>query len=115
MRLFDSFTPRHEFYSNIGVCKASTAAAIAKHMTLAEMFQYNTSWIIGLAVIATVIGVFFLGCVVVICYTRRPYRRSGKVYEIESTAKKNQKIPQVPTIHPVTKTATLTRSKEVYY
>lgn len=101
--------------TNLDGVTSTAAAAVSKTMTINEMFQIKTSWIIGLAVIATVIGVFFLGCVVVICYTRRPYRRCGKVYEIETASKKNHKIPKVPTVHPTIKTATLTRSKEVFY
>ena len=95
------------------------SSAPARRATLSEMFQYNTSWVIGLAVCATVIGIFFLGCIIVICYTRRPYRRSGKVYEVETAAKKNNKkvaAAQVSTFHPVIRAATLSsQSKEQYY
>jgi hypothetical protein len=81
-----------------------------------DMFAYNPAWIIGLSIIGTVIAVFFLGCIVAICYTRRPYRRSGKVYEIESANRKNNQIPQIPAINPATKAATVVKpNKELYY
>ena len=79
------------------------------------IFKYNQSWVIGLAVIGGIIGLFFLGCIVAICYTRRPYRRSGKVYEIETANKKSAKIPQIPGVHPSTKASALTKNKELYY
>lgn len=94
------------------------SSAPARRATLKEMFQYNTSWVIGLAVCATIIGIFFLGCIIVICYSRRPYRRSGKVYEVENASRKNSKkiAAQVPTFQPITKTSTLTsQSKEHFY
>jgi len=79
------------------------------------IFTYNSAWVIGLAIIGGIIGLFFIGCIVAICYTRRPYRRSGKVYEVEKTQKKSAKIPQMPAVHPTTKASTVTKNKELYY
>ena len=79
------------------------------------IFTYNHAWVIGLAVIGGIIGLFFIGCIVAICYTRRPYRRSGKVYEVESANKKSVKIPKIPDAHPTTKASALTKNKELYY
>ncbi len=81
----------------------------------ASIFTYNQSWMIGLIVIAGIIALFFLGCILAICYTRRPYRRSGKVYEVENANKKQAKIPQIPGVHPTTKASSLTKNKELYY
>ena len=93
--------------------------ARAESQKLAEedvfIFKYNHTWVIGLGVIGGVIGLFFIGCIIAICYTRRPYRRSGKVYEIETASKKSAKIPQVPGIHPATKATVVTKNKELYY
>lgn len=81
------------------------------------IFKYNNTWVVGLAIIGGVISLFFIGCIIAICYTRRPYRRSGKVYEIESSSKnkKSAKVPQIPGIHPSTKASALTKNKELYY
>jgi hypothetical protein len=81
-----------------------------------SIFGVNQSWVIGLAVIGGIIALFFCGCVVAICYTRRPYRRSGKVYEVESSNNRKQsKTPQIPGIHPTTKASVVTKNKELYY
>lgn len=80
------------------------------------IFKYSETWVISLAVISGVIALFFLGCIVAICYTRRPYRRSGKVYEVESARKKSAKaVPQIPSVHPTTKASAVTKNKELYY
>ncbi|CAF0761910.1 unnamed protein product [Brachionus calyciflorus] len=79
-----------------------------------EIFTYKPAWIVGLAIIGGIIAIFFLGCIVAICYTRRPYRRCGKVYEIESANRKSNQ-PFIPGVHPTTKASAVTRTKEMYY
>lgn len=79
-----------------------------------EIFTYKPVWIVGLAIIGGIIAIFFLGCVVAICYTRRPYKRCGKVYEIDSATRKNNQ-PFIPGVHPATKASAITKTKEMYY
>jgi len=80
----------------------------------AHIFTYQPAWIIGLTIIGLIIAIFFVGCLIAICYTRRPYRRSGKIYEVETAVRKNP-IPQIPNINPATKAAALPKNREMYY
>jgi hypothetical protein len=102
------FHKRSELYN-------SESLKLQPEIEAASIFTYNQSWLIGLIVIGGVIALFFLGCIVAICYTRRPYRRSGKVYEVESANRKQTKVPQIPSIHPATQASSLTKNKELYY
>ena len=104
-----------------------------------KMFTYQPAWIIGLIVIGCIIALFFIGCIFAVvsivsfkyiiiislfyitrlvkCYTRRPYRRSSKIYEVESTRRGGKKqIPQIPGVYPSTKASTVkSRDREFYY
>lgn len=79
-----------------------------------EIFSYKPVWIVGLAIIGGIIAIFFLGCIVAICYTRRPYKRCSKVYEIDTATRKNNQ-PFIPGVHPATKASAVTKTKEMYY
>lgn len=87
-----------------------------------KVFGYQPAWIIGLIVLGCIMAVFFIGCIFAVCYTRRPYRRSSKVYEIESSKKNRsskgpKQIPQIPGVNPpTTKPSSMkTRDREFYY
>jgi len=87
--------------------------------SLDELLSYNPEWIIGLGIIGCVLFVFFLGCVIAICYTRRPYRRSSKIYELESAVRKQQQqqqaVANIPNMYSTTRAQPMTKYKEVYY
>lgn len=66
---------------------------ITKKITMTEMqlFEYQPAWIIGIVIIGCVTAFFFIGCIFAVCYTRRPYRRSSKIYETGSGEKYSSK------------------------
>jgi len=87
------------------------ASTLPENLSLIEeeqLFAFKPVWLIGLIVIACVLALFFLGCVIAICYTRRPYRKSAKVYEFETAARKSSQIAQA--VEPKVKTAALTKN-----
>jgi hypothetical protein len=94
---------------------------------LAQVFKYQSTWIIGLSIIGSIIGVFFFGCIIAICYTRRPYKRSSKVYELDlagngggvggksrGNKKRSNNTPNIPGIHPATRTSIQTKKELLY-
>jgi len=80
-----------------------------------DLFSYNPEWIIGLGIIGCILAIFFIGCVIAICYTRRPYRRSSKIYELESAIRKNTNVSHVPSMYPATRAQPISKHKESYY
>jgi hypothetical protein len=92
-------------------------APISSKVVMNELFTYQPAWIIGLSVIGVIIGVFFFGCIIAICYTRRPYKRSSKIYELDFSTKSNKRTkytPQIPTIQPSTRTSLQTKKELLY-
>jgi len=85
-----------------------------KLMSLSDLFEFNSAWVFGLVIIACILALFFIGCIFAICYTRKPYRRSGKVYHIDSTNKVSYNH-QKPCMYPTTKQHIIPKHKEVYY
>ncbi len=79
-----------------------------------DLLSYNPEWIIGLDIIACILAIFFIGCIIAICYTRRPYRRSSKIYELESAVRKNN-APNMANIYPAAKAHPIAKHKESYY
>jgi len=81
---------------------------------LDDLLSYNPEWIIGLGIIGCILAIFFIGCIIAICYTRRPYRRSSKIYELESAVRKNN-VPNMANIYPAAKAHPIAKHKESYY
>jgi hypothetical protein len=100
----------------IKVNKVDTSAEKLVNLE-SQMFTYQPAWIIGLTVIGCIIAIFFVGCIVAICYTRRPYRRSGKIYEIETTNRKNIQNQPMPGVNvAASKSLAVSKpTKEMYY
>jgi len=80
-----------------------------------DLLAYNPEWIIGLGIIGCILAIFFIGCIIAICYTRRPYRRSSKIYELESAIRKNTNVSHVPSMYPATRAQPISKHKECYY
>lgn len=85
-----------------------------KIMSIKELFAFNSAWVFGLIIIACILALFFFGCIFAICYTRKPYRKPSKVYDMES-AVYNKINNHKPSMYPTTKKQIVPKHKEVYY
>lgn len=87
-----------------------------KLMSLEDLFEFNSSWVFGLVIIACILALFFVGCIFAICYTRKPLaKRSGKIYDIDTKLHKEVSYNNKPSMYPTTKQHVIPKHKEVYY